>query len=185
MITQHRMLVAALTVAVGAFTAGALAAQAPAPGAATRPAAAAQARSERGERAESGDQERGIVAARVPAAVREGVHRTYPNAIVTKWAAEVENGRTVYEAETRDGTTRRDMLVGTDGTILETETQVASDQLPAAVRAAAEANRARIRLAERVVVGHDTTYEIQVQGRRGALALLPTGQPVPAAPRRP
>ena len=50
MIIQPRLFVAALTVAVGASTAGALTAQAPASGAAKRPAAAAPERSELLER---------------------------------------------------------------------------------------------------------------------------------------
>lgn len=125
--------------------------------------------------------EHSLPAAQVPAAVREAFRRAYPSARVLKYASELENGRTTYEIESRDGATRRDLILAADGTILETETQVTPAQLPAAVRSAAEANGARINVAELVVVGRDTTYAITIRGRRGGLKLTKDGRPVPAA----
>ncbi len=127
-----------------------------------------------------GDAEHTIPAAQVPAAVREAFTRAYPHATVLKYSTERENGKTIYEVESRDGATRRDLDIGPDGTILETETQVTAAQLPAPVRTAAEANGAHIQVAELVVAGHDTTYEIKIQGRRGELKLRPDGRPAPS-----
>ncbi len=135
-----------------------------------RPAAA--------QRAEA-DEEHTVPEARVPAAVRNAFHRAYPSATVLKYSTEVEHGKTIYEVESRDGTTHRDLNIAVDGTILETETQVRPAALPAPVRSAAEANGAHIHLAEMVVVGADTSYEIQIQGRRGALRLHKDGTPMP------
>ena len=105
----------------------------------------------------------------VPAAVRDAFRHAYPNARVTKYTSERENGRTVYEVESVDGTVHRDLLIGADGAILETETQVTPAQLPAPVRTAAQANGARIDKAEIVVAGRDTTYEMVIHGRHGEL----------------
>jgi uncharacterized membrane protein YkoI len=123
--------------------------------------------------------ERTLTAAQVPAAVREAFRRAYPHATGLKYSSEQENGRTLYEVQGRDGTTRRTVEFSADGTILETETEVASSALPPAVRAAAEANGAHIRVAEIVVAGHDTTWEISIQGRRGELVLRRDGTQVP------
>ena len=174
MTATHRIATVALTVLLGA--AGSLAAQASA-GAQKRPATTGQHKAEAAE-----EQEHTVPAARVPAPVREAFARAYPHARANKYSTEVENGRTVYEVESTEGATKRDLLIGIDGTILETETQVTAAQLPAAVRTAAQANGAHIQLAELVVAGRDTTYEMKIRGRRGELKLLPNGQPVPAAP---
>jgi hypothetical protein len=120
-------------------------------------------------------QEHTVPASRVPAAVREAFRRAWPHATVLKYSAEVEHGKTIYEVESRDGTTRRDLDIGADGTILETETRVAAAALPAAVRTAAEANGAHIQVAELVVAGADTSYEISIRGRRGELRFLKDG----------
>jgi hypothetical protein len=124
-------------------------------------------------------QEHTVPASRVPAAVREAFRRAWPHATVLKYSTEVEHGKTIYEVESRDGTTRRDLDIGADGTILETETQVAAAALPAAVRTAAEANGAHIQLAEFVVAGADTSYEIKIRGRRGEVRLHKDGTPMP------
>jgi uncharacterized membrane protein YkoI len=121
-----------------------------------------------------------IPSAQVPAVVREAFRRAYPTAHAMKYSTERENGKTVYEVESRDGEVRRDLLVSAEGTILEVETQVTLDELPEAVRAAATANGAHVTLAERVVAGRDTTYEFKIQGRRGELKLRPDGRQVPA-----
>jgi hypothetical protein len=132
------------------------------------------------KRPATAEQEHQIPSASVPAAVREAFRRAYPTAHATKYSTEVENGKTLYEVVSRDGDVHRTLEVAADGTILEVETQVAPADLPPAVRAAAEANGAHIVLAERVVAGRDTTYEIKIQGRRGELKLRPDGRQVPA-----
>lgn len=127
--------------------------------------------------AQAADSERTIPAARVPQAVRNAFRRAFPNAIVRRYSTEVENGKTIYEVESREGGMRRDLDISAEGQILEVETPVSAAQLPAAVRTAAERGGAHIQAAELVVAGHDTTYELRIQGRRGELKLRPNGQP--------
>ena len=170
-----RTRITAVTLSIALTAAGTLAAQAgAAPDTHKRPAAA--------QRAEAGEQEHTIPAARVPAPVRDAFKRAYPTARVLKYGTEVENGRTIYEVESREGTTHRDLTYAADGTLVESETEVPVAQLPAAVRAAAETGGARIRLAEIVVIGHDTIYEMKIRGRNGALKLHRDGTAVPERP---
>jgi len=124
-------------------------------------------------------EEHAIQEAQVPAAVRNAFRHAWPTARATKYTSEHENGRTVYEIESVDGTVHRDLLLAADGAILETETQVAPAQLPAPVRTAAEAHGAHINVAELVVTGRDTTYEISIRGKSHKLHLRPDGRPAP------
>lgn len=127
-------------------------------------------------------QERAVPGSRVPEVVRESFRRAYPTATAVRWTSEREHGRTIYEVESRDGAVHRDLQIVSDGTIIETETQVAPEQLPPAVRAAADAAGGRIRIAEVVVTGRDTVYEIKRLNQRGELRLLRDGTKAHAEP---
>jgi hypothetical protein len=126
------------------------------------------------------EHERTLTAAQVPGPVRAAIAREWPNAHVSKWTSEVEDGKTTYEAETVDGATHRDVVISATGRVQEIETQVAMGQVPAAVRAAATANNARIERAEMVVMGRDTTYEFKITGRPAELKLRANGTAMPA-----
>lgn len=171
---------ASLSIAATSGLAAQDAAKRPAP--AARTAAGAHQRTDSARRQSTEPAERTLAAARVPQAVREAFSRAYPSATVSKWATEADNGRTVYEAESREGATHRDVLIGADGAIIEVETQVALAQLPAQVRSAATANRAHVERAEIVVMGRDTTYEFKIRGRQDELKLRGDGTPAPARP---
>lgn len=173
MMTSSRIATALLTIACTA--AGMLTAQGNPPGAQKRPTAPAVRERQEADEAN----EHTLTAAQVPAAVKLAFRRAYPTATVQKYSSEVENGRTMYELETLDGTTRRDMLITADGTITEVETTVTPEQLPAPVRTAATAHNGQIERAEVVVMGRDTTYEIKLRGRSGELKLRANGQAVP------
>ena len=142
---------------------------------AARREAPGQAKREAGE-----ENERTLTAAQVPAAVLAAITREFPHAQVTKWSSEVEDGKTMYEAETVDGATHRDVMVTAAGRVQEFETQVAVGQLPAAVRAAATANNAHVERAEMVIAGRDTTYEFKITGRAAELKLRANGTALPA-----
>jgi len=127
-------------------------------------------------------QERSLRGSQVPAAVRDAFKRAFPAARAVGYSTEQRDGKPVYEVESRDGATHRDLTYAADGTLLESETAVPEAQLPPAVRAAATANGARIQLAEIVVIGADTAYEMKIRGRRGELKLRRDGTPVPEHP---
>ena len=131
------------------------------------------------ESAEQG--EHALRASQVPAAVRDAFRRAYPHATVRGYTTETENGRTIFEVESREGALGRDVSYGADGTVLEVEETVPVAQLPPAVRSAitAQAGTATIRRSERNVTGSDTTYEFAIHGRRGEIRLRADGTSLP------
>ena len=136
-------------------------------------------------RAQSGEaSERALRAAEVPAPVRAAFQHAYPHATVRGYSTEVENGRRIYEVESREGSVGRDVSFGADGSVLEVEETVAMTQLPAAVRDAItrQAAGAAVTRAERVVAAGDTTYEFKIRGRRGEVKLKADGTAAPNEP---
>lgn len=131
-------------------------------------------------------QEHPLRAAQVPQVVRDAFHRAYPNSVPRGYSSEQENGRTVYEIESREGAMTRDALITADGTITEVEEGVPVAQLPAAVKTAldAQARGGRVTRSERVIhmPAQDTTYEFAVRGHRGELKFTKNGAPVPVQP---
>jgi hypothetical protein len=74
----------------------------------------------------------------LPPAPRATVQRLTAGGQIERIDKEVEDGRVVYDVEARVGGKHMEFLVAdSDGTVLETETEVDFDRLPAAVRAAA------------------------------------------------
>lgn len=132
----------------------------------------------RAARAQDADSDRTIPDARVPAPVKQAFRRLFPNAIVRRYSTEVEGGKRIYEVELLEGGQQRSLDITPDGQVLEVETQLTVSQLPAPVVAAAQRGGAHIVRAERAIAGHDTTYELRIQGRRGELKLRSNGQAV-------
>src|SRR5437879_12634168 len=81
-------------------------------------------------------QEKKLTARDVPAAVIAAFKTSYPNATIRGYAQEKENGKVFYEIESREGTTRRDILYNADGTVAEIEESIAPTDLPAAAQEA-------------------------------------------------
>ena len=104
------------------------------------------------------------------------MRRAFPNARVTRWSSEVDSGKTLYEAESREGAIRRDITIGADGALISVETVMTMAQLPEAVRSAAARYRARIELIELVAEGRDTTYEFHLVRPVEELKLRSNGQ---------
>lgn len=74
----------------------------------------------------------------LPDAPRRTVQRLTSGGRIERIDKEVENGRIVYDVEATIGGKHTEFLVAdSDGAVLETETSVDFNQLPAAVRAAA------------------------------------------------
>ena len=114
-------------------------------------------------------QEKKITAKQVPAAVITAFKNSYPNATIRGYAQEKEHGKTFYEIESKEGTTRRDILYNADGTVAEIEESIAATDLPAAAQEVFHQKypRAVISLAEKTTAGDKVTYEVAArQGRK-------------------
>lgn len=117
----------------------------------------------------------------LPAAVAGAFHQTYPAARVLHVSKERREGRVVYEIESRDGSTRRDLIYTPAGEVLEIEERIPPDSVPRAVRAAAETQVPGGKLvgAERVTRGAVVQFEIEMRrnGRSRFLTFDPEGRP--------
>jgi len=70
----------------------------------------------------------------VPAAVIAAFKSAYPQATMTGFAREKENGKTYFEIESKDGSIGRDVLYNPDGSVAEVEETIAATALPAAAQ---------------------------------------------------
>jgi hypothetical protein len=118
----------------------------------------------------------------LPPPVASAFHQTYPAARVLHVSKERRDGNIVYEIESRDGDTRRDLIYSPAGAVLEIEERIPVDSVPAVVRAAAERRVAGGTLvgAERVTRGTVILFEVQLRlnGRSRFLTYDPEGRPV-------
>ena len=79
-------------------------------------------------------QEKKLKREQLPPAVEKTVARESQGATINGFATEIENGKRLYEVElTVDGRSK-DIAMDRNGNILEVETEVAMDSLPAAVQ---------------------------------------------------
>ena len=117
----------------------------------------------------------------LPPAVASAFHQAYPAARVLNVSKERRDGKVVYEIESQDGATRRDLIYTPAGGVLETEERIPPDSVPVAVRTAAEQKVAGGKLvgAERVTRGTVVLFEIQMRrnGRSTFLTFDPEGRP--------
>ncbi len=116
-----------------------------------------------------------------PAAVQATVKAQTQTARMVGLSKEVENGKTEYELETKVNGKSRDLMIGTDGSILSVEEEVTLDSIPAAAKAAIEAKASggKIGKVESVTENGTTSYEAQitVKGKRSEVAVTAAGQP--------
>ena len=115
----------------------------------------------------------------LPRAIATAFRQAYPDAKILHVSRERREGKVVYEIESQDGPTRRDLIYDLAGHTIEIEEMLPSDSVPAAVRAAVERDLkdATILGAERVATGEVIVYEVQVRksGRTRILTYDPAG----------
>ena len=119
----------------------------------------------------------------LPPAVQKTVQEHSKDGKVRGLSKELNQGKTVYEAELLIQGKSKDMLIAEDGAIIEVEEQVALNALPAAVQAALRkaAGRGRITLVEAVTKnGALAFYEAHVntRGKVTEVKVSPDGQPL-------
>src|SRR6266404_1561562 len=118
-------------------------------------------------------QEKKITAKQVPAAVIAAFKNSYPNATIRGYAQEKENGKVFYEIESREGTTRRDVLYNADGTVAEVEESIPATDLPADAQQAIKQKypRAVIILAEKTTAGDTVAYEVSLRNGKQRIGM--------------
>lgn len=101
----------------------------------------------------------------LPTAIATAFRQAYPAAKILNISRERRQGKVVYEIESRDGPTRRDLIYDLTGHTLEIEEVIPTDSVPAAVHAAVARDVAGGRLvgAERVMRDSIILYEVEVR----------------------
>ena len=110
----------------------------------------------------------------LPVAVTAAFQKAYPKATITGAATEVEDGKTLYEVESKEGTIQRDILFTDKGEIFEIEESIALEALPANVKSALEKQFTKYRLikGEKVTEGTKVVYELKVKSGKKTFAVV-------------
>lgn len=128
-------------------------------------------------------QERKIKKADLPPAVAQTVASQSQGASVRGFSEETENGKTYYEVELRVNGHSKDILIGTDGGVVEVEEDVAIDSLPTSVqvRLHTMSGKGQILKVESLTKhGQLVAYEAQVltNGRKSEIKVNAEGTPL-------
>jgi hypothetical protein len=128
-------------------------------------------------------QEKKIKRADLPRAVEKTVAAQSAGATVKGFSKETEKGQTYYEAELVVNGHTKDILIDTNGAIVEVEEQVALDALPAEVKAGLQAKAGDAKLVKaETLTKHDklVAYEAQVtrDGKKSEIQVGPDGKPL-------
>ncbi len=100
----------------------------------------------------------------VPDAVRMSLHKRYPNASKVEW----ENEKGNYEASFELSEAEYSILLNNTGSILETEVEITTDELPANIKAYVSEHYAgqKIKEAARITDAKgNVSYEAEIKGK--------------------
>lgn len=118
----------------------------------------------------------------LPPAVQKTVQEQSKGATLRGLGKEVDNGKTVYEAELTVNGHSKDITIDSDGKIVTVEEQVAIDSVPAAARAAIEksAGKRKIVMVELVTEGRQKFYEAHIKSglKKSEVKVDANGKPV-------
>ena len=118
----------------------------------------------------------------LPPTVQQTVKEQTKNATLVGLMKEVENGKTVFELETKVNGRGRDLMIEESGAVLSVEEEVTLDSIPEAARAAIEKQAAggKITKVETLTKGKTVTYEAAVvrKGKTSEIAVAADGSAV-------
>jgi uncharacterized membrane protein YkoI len=128
-------------------------------------------------------QEKRIQRTDPPAAVEKAVGEQSRGTTIKGFSQERENGQIFYEAEMAVNGHSKDVLVDTNGAVVEIEEQVALDSLPAAVQQGLQAKAGGGKIVKvESLTKHDklVAYEAKVQtaGKKKEVQVDPDGKPL-------
>ena len=128
-------------------------------------------------------QEKKVKRSDLPAAVEKTVAAQSAGATVKGFSKEIEKGQTYYEAEMIVNGHTKDILIDTNGAIVEVEEEVAMNALPAEVKAGLQARAGEGKLVKvESLTKQDklVAYEAQVTkgGKKSEVQVGPDGKPL-------
>jgi hypothetical protein len=100
----------------------------------------------------------------VPAAALKAFEAAFPKVKVNAYIKETEDSKIFFEFETVEGTTKRDILYKSDGTLVEVEEILTPATVPTEIAKAITADmpKAKIVGGEKTTKGTDVTYEVKI-----------------------
>lgn len=105
---------------------------------------------------------------KIPAAVEDAFKKAYPTATIKATSTEKEGGQTVYEIESVDGATKRDLIYAANGKLQVVEEEVSAADVPAPVLAALKARYPKATVTKYEKISHTgastVSYEMQMKG---------------------
>ena len=119
-------------------------------------------------------QEKKINVKDLPKAVTAAFQKTYPKATITGASTEMEDSKSMYEVESKDGTINRDLLFTEQGEIFEIEESMSIESLPVDIKSALDKQFTKYRLikAEKVTHGAKVEYEFKVKSHKKTFAVV-------------
>ena len=134
--------------------------------------------------AQNNDQEKRVKMKDLPAAVQKTVRDESKGAIIRGLTQETEDGVTNYEVELMVNGHHKDVLIDSNGMVVEVEEQVTLASLPPVVRTAIEQNagKGKIGVIEAITKGNAVVaYEAHIKkaGKSQEVKVNPEGQVIP------
>ena len=131
----------------------------------------------------AGAQEKKIKRADLPPAVEKTVAAQSVGATVRGFSQEKEKGQIYYEAEMTVNGHSKDVLIDTNGAVVEVEEEVAVDALPATVKAGLQSKAGSGKIVKvETISKHDklVAYEAKVStdGKKSEIQVGPDGKPL-------
>ena len=111
----------------------------------------------------------------VPAAALKAFEAAFPKVEVTEYLTEVEDGNTFFEFKTVEGTIKRNILYKADGTLVEVEEKLITENIPAEIVKAVTTDmpKAKIMRGEKITKGSEVTYEVKIKaGKKTGKVIL-------------
>lgn len=125
--------------------------------------AGAPAQKPKEDQKDAAGHERKVTKNEVPSAVHAAFAKVFPKAQIVGYAEEKEDGKTLYEVESKEGTTHRDVTFEPDGKLVVVEESIDVKDLPAAIRTALEKEKGQCELAEKLIRGKVIEYEFHMK----------------------
>ncbi len=119
----------------------------------------------------------GAQVAKLPPAIAAAFKKSYPNATIKAASSEKENGKTVWEVESVDGKTSRDIIYALDGTAEVVEEQITAADVPTVVAAALKTRypKATVTKYEKLTRGGKISFEMILKGGPAEVEIAPDG----------
>lgn len=130
------------------------------------------------------DNERRVRMKNLPQAVQETVRQQSRGATIKGFSKETEHGQTYYEVEMKVNGHKKDILIDSNGAVVEIEEEVALDALPPDVRVTIEKNadKDKVHKVESITKNNMIVmYEAVVQkaGKKSEIQVGPDGKLMP------